>query len=325
MRFSVIIPCYNAGPWVAQCLRSVAEQTHPAHETIVIDDGSSDDSVEQIRNSGVPVRLVQTTRANGAGARNAGIEIATGDWAAFLDADDYWYPEHLARVVSLVSGRDAAYMGIQDFLYADGTEHPVANPWPVAEPTSGLPDDELPRLWRHALKFAMSTVCVDMARLRDVGAFDATQVKRHDFDMFFRVIKDRTWAYDPVSSAMHRVDNPGSISRENWARSEYFQFRGLSKNLPAYPGLEPIVKDCARRVMASAITDGDADDRARAKQLVWGTLSPRQRLVFTAALAAPALFRALNRAKRRVQRKRQAERGVIGKPSLGWIDRREAP
>ncbi|MGH7215474.1 MAG: glycosyltransferase family 2 protein, partial [Tepidisphaeraceae bacterium] len=60
MRVSVIIPCYNAGPWIGEALRSTAVQTYPPHEVIVIDDGSTDDSIERVQTSGVAVKLLRS-------------------------------------------------------------------------------------------------------------------------------------------------------------------------------------------------------------------------------------------------------------------------
>ena len=88
MRISVIMPCYNAGRWVATALRSVAQQIYPVHEIIVIDDNSTDNSLAVIEQSGVPVKLLYVSARNAAVARNVGIEAASGDWIA---SDDVWY------------------------------------------------------------------------------------------------------------------------------------------------------------------------------------------------------------------------------------------
>jgi glycosyltransferase involved in cell wall biosynthesis len=74
MKFSVIIPCHNAGPWIAQSLQSVAAQSFPPCEIIVVNDASTDDSAEKIKSSGVDVRLLETSFRNGAAARNEGGE-----------------------------------------------------------------------------------------------------------------------------------------------------------------------------------------------------------------------------------------------------------
>ncbi len=320
MNFSVIMPCYNAGPWIAQALRSAAAQTLPPHEIIVIDDGSTDDSVEQIKNSGVEVRLLRTNRANGAGARNTGIEAATGDWVAFLDADDEWLPHHLETAASVIGPTDVAYMALQDFFYEDGSEHKTPNEWPVEGPTPGLTDEDLARFWRDTLRYYMTTVCVRLDRLREVGAFDAQQVRRHDIDMFMRVVKGHTWAYNPSTTARYRADNPTSIGRTSWASSEYFAHRAMRKNLDAYPALAPLVRDCARRCLASAITNGSREDRVRAKKAAWGDVSPRARLAFRVGLLCPPLFRFLNSRRRKRLIESQANRGAIGQASRPWIE-----
>ena len=77
--------------------RDVTHQTYRLHETIVIDDSSTDSSLAEIDRSGAALKLLQVDTHNAAVARNAGIEAATGDWIALLGADDVWYPNHLAR------------------------------------------------------------------------------------------------------------------------------------------------------------------------------------------------------------------------------------
>src|SRR5437899_5918483 len=88
MRISVIMPCHNASRWIAAALRSISKQTQSAHEIVVIDDGSTDNSVLEIERTSVPVKLLRVGFNNAAAARNAGIQAATGDWIALLDADD---------------------------------------------------------------------------------------------------------------------------------------------------------------------------------------------------------------------------------------------
>src|SRR5262249_44950020 len=120
MQTSVITPCHNAGPWIAAALQSVARQTYPAYEIIVINDNSTDNSLAQIERSGVPVKLLQVSARNAAVARNVGIEVAGGEWIAFLDADDIWYPNHLARAVELLSKtKDVAFMSNHDWIGLD--------------------------------------------------------------------------------------------------------------------------------------------------------------------------------------------------------------
>jgi hypothetical protein len=89
-RFSVIIPAFNAAATLARAIESVRAQSWPAHEIIVVDDGSTDSSAEVARQFGDAVRLIQQSNSGVSVARNTGAAAATGDWLAFLDADD-WY------------------------------------------------------------------------------------------------------------------------------------------------------------------------------------------------------------------------------------------
>ncbi len=94
---SVVIPAYNAGRYLAQAVRSVQEQQVQAAEIIVIDDGSVDDTAAVVRGMGNTVHGIYQANAGVSAARNAGIAAARGEFIAFLDADDEWLPEKVAR------------------------------------------------------------------------------------------------------------------------------------------------------------------------------------------------------------------------------------
>lgn len=94
-RFSVVIPAFNAAATIARAIGSVRAQSFPAHEIIVVDDGSLDATAEVVQAYGATVRLIRQQNAGVSVARNAGAAAASGDWLAFLDADDWYAPDRL--------------------------------------------------------------------------------------------------------------------------------------------------------------------------------------------------------------------------------------
>lgn len=96
VRFSVIIPVYNQSEYLGTAIESALSQTYPAYEVIVVDDGSTDGSSAVAQSYGHRVRYLRQDNAGVSAARNLGAEAATGDWLAFLDADDWYYSDRLA-------------------------------------------------------------------------------------------------------------------------------------------------------------------------------------------------------------------------------------
>lgn len=96
---SVVIPCYNGAPYVGEAIESALAQTHPPLEVIVIDDGSTDGSLQVIRSFGEAIRWETGPNRGACAARNRGLELARGELIQFLDADDLLHPEKLERQV----------------------------------------------------------------------------------------------------------------------------------------------------------------------------------------------------------------------------------
>src|SRR5258708_27298700 len=89
MQVSILIPCYNAEQWVGQAIESALGQTWPEKEVIVVDDGSTDGSLEIIRRFSGHIRWETGPNRGGNPARNPLLDLASGTWLQYLDADDY--------------------------------------------------------------------------------------------------------------------------------------------------------------------------------------------------------------------------------------------
>ena len=118
-RFSVIIPVYNGAETIGRALDSILKQTWPAHEIIVIDDGSTDQTEAIVRGYGAPVRYVRQKNAGPSAARNHGVSLAEGDWIAFLDADDWYYPTRLQLHAELIKTHANLDFVVGNFDYRD--------------------------------------------------------------------------------------------------------------------------------------------------------------------------------------------------------------
>lgn len=108
MTVSVIIPCYNAEPFVGETIRSVLEQTRPAEEIIVVDDGSTDRSTDVVRQFGDRVCLLTGRNGGASPTRNKGLAHATGDALMFLDADDVLGPTALEALTETLGEHSGA-------------------------------------------------------------------------------------------------------------------------------------------------------------------------------------------------------------------------
>ena len=126
MKFSVIIPLYNKAPYVRKALESVCAQTCQDYELIVINDGSTDNSAivadEYLKTTdGIDYKIINQPNAGVSAARNTGVAASTGDYVAFLDADDWWEPTYLERMAQLIEDYpDAGLYACNYYYHKDG-------------------------------------------------------------------------------------------------------------------------------------------------------------------------------------------------------------
>ncbi len=115
LRISAVIPVYNRAHLIGRAIESVLRQSKPPAEIIVVDDGSTDGTREQVASFGNVVRYVYQPNSGAAVARNRGVREAESEWIAFLDSDDLWLETHLERMARAI----CATSGIARFYFAD--------------------------------------------------------------------------------------------------------------------------------------------------------------------------------------------------------------
>ena len=129
---SVVIPAFNAFSTLLQTLGSVAGQTLQPYEVIVVDDESTDNTIEVARSFAdiLPIRIVEQPQNAGVGiARRAGLAAATGDAISFIDSDDVWLPNHLHELSRIYTGPGC----IATAQFLSWTPGVLLNPTPSAE------------------------------------------------------------------------------------------------------------------------------------------------------------------------------------------------
>jgi hypothetical protein len=100
---STLIPCHNAERWVGEAIESALSQNYADHEVIVVDDGSTDSSLDIIRSFGDKIHWETGPNRGGNAARNRLLELAEGDWLQYLDADDYLLSDKISGQISFLS------------------------------------------------------------------------------------------------------------------------------------------------------------------------------------------------------------------------------
>ena len=130
MKYSVIIPVYNVEQQLHRCLDSVAAQNRDDLEVILVDDGSTDGSgsiCDEYANKYDHFRLIHQTNKGLSGARNAGLELAQGEWILFLDADDYWSGDFVEVIDSTLQMHPSDYYKFNYEKVLDNRE-PIKKP-----------------------------------------------------------------------------------------------------------------------------------------------------------------------------------------------------
>jgi glycosyltransferase involved in cell wall biosynthesis len=259
-RFSVIIPCRNAAAYIDKALDSVRAQTHPPHEVIVIDDGSSDSSGERVA-AHAGVRLLATGGLGVSAARNAGIEAARGDYLAFLDADDRWAPGHLARAASLIGNAQPAGL-INHRRYIEHATGAMIDRQPEVDTVlraHGL-EPFIDFYCRYGHFTGMSACITRTDRTMEIGGFDPALPRGEDLDFWLRLIDGEDWIFDPEPTTLYRLGTPGALSADvvSFTLCRLTAFAKVRPQLHGHAAYDDLLARIARRGLRRTFRDSDA-------------------------------------------------------------------
>lgn len=239
---SVIMPAYNARPFIDQAIRSVLDQDYPHIELIVVDDGSTDGTLELAGQFGDRVRVMRQKNAGPAAARNRGIAASRGELIAFLDADDVWLPGKASMQVRYLKDHPEVGVVYGDFQHwspqPDGTF--PAPPLRISQkaPFAIFPEHSG---WIYTALLFDNVVHIITAMLRrevidKVGGLDETLPTGEDYDFWLRI--SRQFRADKLDCTIaYYREHASGITKT--PRKENNEYKVLVKTLKAYGASGP--------------------------------------------------------------------------------------
>jgi glycosyltransferase involved in cell wall biosynthesis len=219
---SIIMPSFNTVAYIGEAIDSVISQDYPNKEIIIVDDGSTDGTVDVVRGYGDRVRLLHTQRGGPAVARNAGIAAASGKYIAFNDSDDVWLPGRLRIQVADLEVHPDVGVNYVDIIWwfrdSDGQFRIPHLPQPNLDDTGDTVariDPEHSGWIYHNLLFdsLMSTITVLLRRslIDEIGPFDESLKRGEDYDMWLRASRVTQVRKLVYPGALYRRHGQGSV------------------------------------------------------------------------------------------------------------------
>jgi len=310
-RVSVIIPAYNTAPLIGSCLDSVFSQTYLDFEVLVVNDGSSDTKqLEQVLQK-YASRLVYIKQENkrAAGARNTAIREARGEFVAFLDSDDIWFPDHLASQMAFLDQNPSFDMVYSDSLLGvdAGSHTRFMERCPSHGPVT------FAALVVERCQVSISTVVVRKTAIVKAGLFDESLARCDDYDMWLRA----AWHGARIGYT-HRVQarlnegRPGSLGQSRLKMAQaYWQILEKTGAFPLSASDREVVQQRIREIRARCLfEEGKSELLARrferARTLFFEAnqhwRAPKLTLALFGLKVAPAMASRLITFRSRIQR-----------------------
>jgi glycosyltransferase involved in cell wall biosynthesis len=232
-QFTTVVTAYNRAHLIAATLSSVVAQTYPHNNIIVIDDGSTDDLMTVLAPFGDRIQFFRQINQGPGAARNLGLLHAGGDYCAFLDGDDLWYPWTLATLAEIIraEGMPSLILGkSRNFIRESELLDDVCTPLKTTRYNDYFASSE------NSFWIGGSALTVRTADLRDAGGFTNERVIADDLDMCLRVGDRPTFitVTSPLTFA-YRRHSQNISNNDDWIlRSIYYLVS--RETLDCYPG-----------------------------------------------------------------------------------------
>lgn len=233
-KLSVIIASYNHQDYIAETLRSLEEQTFKGFEIIIVDDGSTDKTVEVAKSTQSRAQIYTQENQGVVAARNRGVDLARGKYICFVDSDDVVLPERFEKQVALLDGDTELGLVFADALIIDSRGDEIgkfSDVYPV------VPGDVAQMLAMHYCFTPMITVMVRADVLRKTGPF-LKPGPISDYMKWIEVAHISKVHYDPEPLGCWRRHQASTSKQANKVKSYAKTRAALKRILRKYPTLQ---------------------------------------------------------------------------------------
>lgn len=260
---SIIIPCYNKRAYVAATIESALAQTHPC-EVIVVDDGSIDGSLDEIKRFDGRVTLVTGPNRGGCAARNTGMKMSSGAYLQFLDSDDVLPPDKIARQLAALSSAPEGSVALCPWRFLhDNGRLDLPNPRPYWRSyDQGI--DFLLDMWLHGGFFPTHPWLVSRALAEASGPWNTDLAADQDGDYFGRILILAGSVLFCADTEVHYRSPPlGAVSRDRSRRAGESRVRAfdiVAERILALRDDREARRACLSRIRKTAYALREFDD-----------------------------------------------------------------
>ncbi|MDI1255171.1 MAG: glycosyltransferase family 2 protein [Flavobacterium sp.] len=235
--FSVIIPLYNKANFIESALKSVLGQTFSDFEIIIVEDCSTDNSFEVASKINNPkIRIIRHEKNNGLSAsRNTGIENSTSKYLCFLDADDVWLPNYLAKIYALIQQFPDARLFATNYVeqYENKSVLPASSL--IGFEKDGIvPDFFASNLYQHI--YCCCSLCADKEVFEKIGLYDEGVTFGEDVDFNIRANSVFQLAYSKEAPVLVNVFSENQITNSRLSNKKLVdldKYEGLAAKNPS--------------------------------------------------------------------------------------------
>lgn len=212
---SIIIPAFNRSALLMRAMESVYRQTFVDFELIVVDDGSTDETAEMIRQQYPEVNYIYQANAGVSSARNKGLEVAKGDWIAFLDSDDEWMPHKLEKQLELLTADPTQKVcHTEEIWVRNGVR---VNQMKKHQKTGGW-------IFQQCLPLCAmspSSIVIHRSVFEEVGCFDIQFPACEDYDLWLRITAKYPVLYIDEPQIIKYGGHEDQLSQKYWGMDRY--------------------------------------------------------------------------------------------------------